>query len=998
MTPLKNRQGFSVIEMMLSTVLVVAVGAVSYRVLSKQTANQIASIQSVKESSSIQSAMNRFKLDVLMMDPNWSRYGVPPMFVHQGYSHGKNYYSSSTLSNVQAGISLMDGVTLLRRNPKSDRIYLPNTAVAENLCYNQTLGPGDQNIFASNIALDTTEGLAVGDWMLAYQAGSYVLGVITQIGSATSPTDDSSRKSNKNLNEGSTIPTIRLRSPNAAETATISSSGYVTKPGVVWASFDTSGSITSSTADNSICFQTSRVNFQKLGNPVSYYVDYLTTDGEAKKSTNAYKLDSKGNKVNMLVRSEYKAGVEKREYISVVHDLGFTYDLMDTESSDSLRNIGRSLSTEGLIGVLEPSSGSFVNFFPAYKIVAVKMSASVMTINPNNKTQEWKQNRELKVALDPSLKQGIYQDENTVVSSLTDSLDTLSNNHSGNGGSENIGKPLYLVNANGENEMLVPVSTLVLDGNGNMAGSSDGAIYVYNANGCAVNDSSCAPTSDSVIKFIAGNNTKFFPNTIAQVSLGNGQRRIIVGGIAITNAEGSVVRKPGFGYIDLSDSQTLTNALDNAQGGTDTCSIKNCHWKTVETNTADLMNLTDSANISVNPNEPNEIYVAPMTKKVGKSSMSSVFRGVWSGSAYSFSKFADIQGTESSKVVTAISDKPVRILGTDYLAVCVSKSMDDTCNGECMTKSTSQTSVEVNQTVLQAQGVGDHSEGDEEVSEGTGKGGGSPVDVYGEIKLIKQGSGILEGQQGITIVKHNYRCSSLSVDSGNNLIVSGRLTIQPIPYQEIKAAALKGTSDRANDILFLDEIASGSGSNAVYADYYQVDPQTYAAEATPQYIGWLTGVSAVEFSNGTFGILNGNKMKLAANYMENGTGATQEFSNAGISEVRLAGISDRVVASIETDPTNINKSVITATYVAQTSELPSVYIPGKFFVDPANPRLNPTPLPSMPATISESSWFSLYMSMLTPQGDDGLNSSMPTLGASVVAASSCLNSIPSTCQ
>jgi type II secretory pathway pseudopilin PulG len=1010
MNHLKRNFGFSMIEMLVSTVLIVGVSAVSYRVLESQTSKQVSAIEATKGSSSIQFALNRFKLDVSMIEPNWTRYGVHSIYAHQGYGLGGNYHQID-VSYASENNSLMDGVTFLRRNPNSDRLYVPDTSFAENLCFNKTLSTSDQNIFDDLIAMDSVEGIEVGDWMLAYQAGSYMLGIVKTVGKKEQNSEPLEAQDRSISGPGNSITgnlqengenddqdnAILLRAPNSAESALFDSKNYVLKPGVVWASINAPKTAKEKkTSNNSICFETSKMNFQKMASPVSYYSEYQTSDGQAKSNTNAYVLDEKGNKIKMLVRSEYVGGLEQREYLAKIEDLGFTYDIMDGDSVSSiggiLRNIGRNMDAEGLIGVVEPAILATNHFYQSNRILAIRMSVSVATLNPDNPGEIWKQNREVKVALDPSLQQGMYDSESTVISSLTETLETLPHAQATSAVSENIGKPLYLVHGNGS-EMLVPVSALELSNEGTMGLASEGGIYVYDDKGCAVNpEGSCSPSESSVVRFLTGSESKFFPSSVVEVKLPDGGRRIIAGGMALQNTlvdnVNGVVRQPGIGVITLNEGQTLAEKIAEGPGADQSCSIGGCSFSMVNTDNAELVNLMDTANISVNPSNPDQIWVAPMTKKIGKNSMSSVYKGTWSGSNYEFTKFADLNGSEDGKVVTALSDKMFRIGDDDYLAACLTKSMDSGCpNGECLPL------VPASPT-LYTGGIG---AGVQVAQMGLDE---TTVDpAYGEIRLIRYGSGMDEGNNGIPLIRHNYRCSAIVVDNQNNLIVSGRLTIQSIDYQTIKAAIQNGGSALQNNILFLDEVVSSKNRTNAYADYYQVDPSTYENATEPQYIGWLTGMSAVEFSDGTFGMLTGNKMRLEANYKQNTTDSIKEFSNAGISEVKLAGVSERVVATIETDPSNINNSVITATYVAQTNTLPSVYIPGSFLVRSGTPRTTPTPLPAMDVAVSESQWLQLYVSLLSPQGGSSeLNSGMPVLGGSMETITECNASLPSTCN
>ena len=161
----------------------------------------------------------------------------------------------------------------------------------------------------------------------------------------------------------------------------------------------------------------------------------------------------------------------------------------------------------------------------------------------------------------------------------------------------------------------------------------------------------------------------------------------------------------------------------------------------------------------------------------------------------------------------------------------------------------------------------------------------------------------------------------------------------------------------------------------------------------------MTGMSAVEFRDGTFGMVNGNKYRVGPGFMGNTSNGIREYSNAGISTLSLSGMGDRVIATIETNSSNINNSVITASYSPRLTELPSVYIPGKFMTRPGRSRTSPTPLPSISPVLSETSWLTLYQTMLTSKGEAGLNSSMPVLDGTYTSIDTgCQNTKPKTCE
>jgi Tfp pilus assembly protein PilV len=109
MIKLKKNLGFSIIEMTLSTFMVISVSMVAYRVLKTQTEQQVTSIKNQKNNRTSQVALNRFKSDVDQFDPNWVRYGIAAVYPHQGYGLGNNYYLMSSADRAKTNLN--DGVT-----------------------------------------------------------------------------------------------------------------------------------------------------------------------------------------------------------------------------------------------------------------------------------------------------------------------------------------------------------------------------------------------------------------------------------------------------------------------------------------------------------------------------------------------------------------------------------------------------------------------------------------------------------------------------------------------------------------------------------------------------------------------------------------------------------------------------------------------------------------------------------------------------------------------
>lgn len=948
-----NCKGYSLVEMLLATVLVISLSAVSYRVLKTITGKQSTNVTAQKTNKEAQIASDRFKNDISMVDYNWVRYGIASIYPHPGYGFDRNYYTDGSIRSVEA---LNDGITFLRRDPSNDRLY--DIDESKRLCYPAAQTTKDLDLYGNTLSMVSTDGLHDDDWVLVYQAGKYAIAMIQQV----------------NSNLVTLVPPLTNAEQKIGLDANSVITGFVSRPGVVPANMDFHANLNAQAADDTFCFDVNAPQLQKIANPVSYFVDYRTTDGEEKSAGNSYILDKQGNPQKMLVRVEHKKSATKREYIANIDQVEFTYDLIEgkdpTMPGGVIRNVGHDSTDPHMLGLLanvDPDHSDLV-FESTNKIVAVKMNLRLASEGTQNGAKDWKQSQEIKVALDPSLKEDIYRDSMDVLSFLTDDLNTIPFTKGGPTStySEQSGKPLYLANgASADAEILVPVSTFELDQYGALGPNSEGQVYVYDHTGCAVNATfGCDPSANrSSIQFTLGTGQTFFPNNVNQILLADGTVRITVGGVGVSTASGAPVRTPMMGIIDLLPGETLKDKFSGNPSSQ--CNIPNCSIQTINTSQTGLENFTDTANISVDQAK-GDIYVATMTKTTNTTDPnaipSSIYKGEWNGTDFTYTKFTDVSGTDDGRIVSAISDRLVEAGGEKYLVACLTKKVScGATTGECLDDSNGA-----------IPGVDDPSN-----------------DVYGRIQLIKS-----DGTK-IVLMKHNYRCSSINVDNNNNLIIGGRLSAQPITNEQIRNALTDSTylADLQKKVLYLDEVGEISGGVAKYADYFKVDSSTYtdsfrssntAPPTDAQYIGWLTGMSTFQYPDGTFGMANANKYKLDPGVGRNSSAAVKEYANAGIQEVNLAGMTDRVVATIETDQGNLNGSRITAVYNSAISEIPEIYIPGQFYMNnPSAARTTPTPLPSVSPGMSDESWIQLYRQMLSPQNNTGLNAGMPSISAAM---------------
>ncbi len=963
----QQNSGFSLIEILVATILVLILSSASYRVLTKQGRTQQDTIIVQKQNETMIRALDRFKEDVSKIDPIWPKSGVASVYPHPGFGFQKNYY----INNFIRSEGLNDAVTFIHRDIEKAEIY----SLASKID-NQSSETTNPNIFGGWIPLNEDPvSIDSGDMVLIYQPGKYVLGVV-----------DAVRKS-PNL--------IQLRELNANETQATRdniwnrSSGFVTRPGIVPGSFDWNQKNTADVMDNAVTFDKDTAKVQVV-QAVTYELDWATTDHQPRlasssdqASGNSYILDKDGNRVKMLYRTSYANGVKTREPLGETNGLGFTYDMLASAyggtnsftgytEGDIAKDIGRDTTNSiQLVNFNVDADNSNANFITTSRILSVNMFlGSELDTNQNFHS--------IHAALDPMLQSERYQSSAKVESAVTNNLKTQTKLSFGSVLNEQSGKPLLLVNS-GENEVLLPVSTFELKSDGTMGANTDGAIYVYNPNGCAINPSTgCDPGDASKVIFNMGSNAKFFPNTITQTVLPDGSRRILIGGISMSGLNTATPsRVPGIGMITLGANESLGSKLESQDGSKNTCNISGCAWYPIDT--TENAGLMDTANISMDANDPNVSYITSLTKSSGETAQSKIFKATWNGTTFTYSNLGTVNGSEDGKVVTAVSDRTITFEdGKSYFAACLSKKMSSSCNGECITD---EALVEIRSQ-----------EESGETSGGSSPPSTSDADLFGQIQLISTTA----GEPSIVLKDHNYRCASIAVTKDQGLLVAGRLSVQEIPYSTITATV---NHSIGTGFMYLDEVAAVQNNQNIYADYFLVEPKTFANETDTQRIGWLTGLSAVEFSDGSFGMVNANKYKLAAGYDINTTGADREYANAGISTIKFAGMTDRVIASVKTDMTNLNASLVSTSYAPATSTKPGIYIPGTFYTSSDNVRNTPTPLPQLSPAMDDQSWFTMYQAMLTPNHGSltGLDSGMPVFGSQMQPVGDCKKTFPVSC-
>lgn len=716
----------------------------------------------------------------------------------------------------------------------------------------------------------------------------------------------------------------------------------------------------------------------RIVNPITYELDFATVDGNPNSPTSPYLLNEEGDKKKMVYRTTYSNGVRKREALVEAEQLGFLYDVLKTTyggtsgfsgyvDGDVARNIGRSSNDEiQLLNLGSSPDDNQVEYVTTSRILSIKMTLGMKMPSRNG---ELKLNA-LHAAIDPMLKDDKYQSTAGVESSVTRSLGHkavagLSNSPPGVF-NEQPGKPLYLVNS-GSPEMLLPVSGFHILEDGTMGAASRGVVFVYNSEGDRV-------TNHNSIYFNSGNDAVFFPSTITQSVATDGTRTIMVGGVSVQ--KGGFGREPGVALITLGANETLQERLESSAGNdapVGGCNISGCAWIPIS-KTANP-EFSDTANISVSSTDPKTFYIVPMTK-VGKDVATKAYKAhVIDSQEIVFDTVATVSGSEDEKIITAVSNRTLKTRdGNEWVATCLSKKTSTSCDGgEC----------------IKYQDLKRRKE--------------DPVYVpsnnaFGEIQLISVNANI----PPVRIASHNYRCSSLIVNQDGGLLISGRLTVQELSPEHIeKRIGSNSESEYPSEFLFLDEVAVEANQSMTYADYYSVEPKTFSNESDSQHIGWLTGLSAVEFQDGTFGMMSANKYRAyVTNPNElsyNQASQIHDLANAGIHKLKLGGMDATVVASILTNAQNLNASEVFTNYMEAMRNKPGVYIPGSLYVSSTSPRSTPTPLPQMSPSMTEKSWLDLYQAMLTPNSNGSLDANMPVFDWQMQKVETCKDTHPKTC-
>lgn len=1041
----RNSKGFSLVEMLLSSVVFVGLSAVTYSYLSNQQTKQLNAVKNQAKTRASNTAIERFKADAMLIDPNWASVGVPAVIPHQGFGLGHNYYQSTIMQSEE---KLPDAVTFLRRDTEVDRFFTLAGSIKEYCIGQGNINSDAQYLYDTWIDIEGgTAGLAKNDWLLFFHRGTSAIGVIAQ-------------------RSGSLI---KIRKPSNLEAQEVqrlgnNSTGLIVKPGVLTSTVDLDGQYTQSNDDNTVCLDKSELRIQKIGNPVSYLLSYATNDGEEKNPNNLYMLNGRNEKRKMLVRVEYQGDSIEREYLAEVSNVEITYD----HTSNVEGGVEVELGRRGYSGYLlklgrdytDDSTDSFVDdvFHYSTGIVAININIVNENIDPKDPTRTIVKNHNVKASFDSATGQNSIVESISYNSYVTDNLalsDIVTSQWD-----TNIGRPFFYVNSADNQEMIVPVWRHMTSGAifSEVTGGTvndEGRIAIFDNTGCPVNPTSgtCEPTARSSIEFnpvFTGNfvlqdnveyeeQSKFFPTSVNTIEM-EGYKVLLVGGVAMTGAfdpdayAGSNPRDYWEGAVlstaVAAGAGEVSQGGDSKGGGDDDCDprISQCGsmvpsaqltrspgFATIvvpsDASLETVMNDTHienaaSQNLSCNVQNCNWFNIATMNQV-----------GVLGGDGPSFED--NLHGLKDTANIAVASD------GKMY-AVPMTKSSHDAEAGiyeVTINFDEGQTGVVATPSVRRVGSVGETSSGQvvTAISETTVKVGEDeylavctspplevcvrggactqPVGENGSIRLMHlkdANGGQVTDTQGVQVATHNYACNSMSVSEDGDLFVSGRLTISAISNNKLKNILL-GDTEQAPHLL-LDDIAfvDPNTGDTVYADGYLVGQDQYQDAQQQQLVGWKSGMSSVSMGE-TLGLVTSNTVRKLDEQ-----NVISEIIDVGIHLVDLPSTGDQVLVTIETDPINPNNTFISSTYVNgetqnATEVLPTTFIPGNYVVNMGQQRTNPTPLPSLGSAMSEWEWYTLFQQLQTPRGDQGLDSDMPVIDMSSAQVIECDQSAVNTC-
>lgn len=972
---INRAKGFSIIEVLIGSVLVVLIASGTYRFLESQNTSHLAAYGGAVKKNIAQKTLERFRFDVGQIDPNWQKLGLATIYPHPGLRYNENFYLSSSVSDE----GLSDAVTIIRRHNTKTTIF----QIEDSL---QDPDPPSsdteyQALYGTWITLpedaSNTSELEVDDWVMFYEPGKHVVGIIQQKIFVY-----------KDATMTSGNVKIKVTYPNSLFVQTLSvnasgeNSGFVTKAGIVTGSYDYNSSYTSDTEDDIIQLSSDKTYMQVV-EPITYELDWMTSDGLPKSVDNTYTLNQKGEKQGAVVRTTYENNTLTREYLGKVDSLGFSYDILNAQTWMGNENIEGYTDGEIIRDVGREKDATIAGFFTLDVDPTTHESSFITTSNIVGVrmmvTQQWSQKdrqysafNETKIAIDPAFEDERFQQEHFLQAKDSGDIHTVS----GLGPTEHIGKPLYFRNPNDDQDYVI-LPVLNLDENATDAGK----LLFLNRDGCPVTagcpTSGSAPSDYEFIVSFGDSSNQFYPTHVETVTDSGGNSVLLVGGMGMSGG----VRTPMMATIEVGTGD-MASILDSSSGGT-LCSIPNCTLHTLNTGSASIRD-TASGVFELN----GEIWMSSLTKSSADDDDLVLYKTTLntSGSLDPITQVTLNTGnTTKDRVVTAVGDKPFHFEGVDYIPVCLSRSIPCHRDVESTETGTEAETSAFLQNVFEAISP-------VQTCYATGSGSSDPCDAGpledGKIYLYP-----LDGSSSPKhIVDHNYLCTALQ-SVGDNLLIGSRLVTQVADQEEI-LNVLKGIEEPL--ILYTDEIASQSSD--IYADAYLTYNSAFNAKPVPgqppspygPFITWNSGTNVHKFHDGSLGVALGNRK-----IPDTGTDINEQ--SVITMDMDPGGMSDRVTSNIRTEYANLNASGVSSSFHEEQINLSGhVVLPGTMYYTSAKPRTSVMGLPYLEDSMDESDWLEFFMDIYDPKDrerdiDYNIDNPNPS------SAADCSDSIPATC-
>jgi hypothetical protein len=569
---------------------------------------------------------------------------------------------------------------------------------------------------------------------------------------------------------------------------------------------------------------------------------------------------------------------------------------------------------------------------------------------------------------------------------------------------QHIGSPLYFRHGpNNDEYMMIPVMDFSDDH------QRGGSVLVVDRNGCPVTSSDCSFDANSVIS-LGDNSTTFYPTQISSIESTNGGIQFIITGMGVGD-QGT--RTPMVASIQMG-AESVEEHLENHQSANGVCSLDSCQLVSLQGNvTGDA--LPDTAGGMLVHN--GALYFSAMTKA---NSEALVLYRSEATAVQQQNESVDVEAIElytqdtlNGRIVTAMADRPVHMDGSDFVPVCLSRTI--TCDQGTM----QQQEVEENESFYApsvsslwhwvaptcyaaesnsgsgSENVGIDVDGEEDGDVGGfNPMGGTEAGAGSVNEHILQNENGQEGTQAntgnscnpqqandgkiylydlagvrapILLANHNYACNSLQNIEGS-LLVSGRLTTQIISNAGIELAVQSDGAQAAQ--IYTDEMTDPV--NGIYADGFYVDEAAFTdssmQEVQSPIITWNSGTHVQAFPDGTLGVSIGNR--------------TVPFSGGGLDQQNVITVDvqandpgGRIVSNIQTDWTNLNQSDIRTAQTIGEDALAdrSVLLAGELYANPnyGGLRTAPMPIPSIFPSMDEQAWQKFFVDFYHPSDIDG---------------------------